>query len=63
MRSKRVAQTCDVIPGRSAVLVRTRHDLEVPTTLILRVCVDATVERHRGAISKVPVSAVAGQGR
>jgi hypothetical protein len=62
MRSKRVAQTCDVIPGRCDVVVTARHDLEEPPTT-LRICVDTTVEMHRGALAKVPGSAVPGQGR
>ena len=49
MRSKRVAQTCDVIPGRcSAGLVKAGHHLAVPTTFTLRVCVDVAVERTAG---------------
>ena len=37
MRSKRVAQTCDVIPGRSATLTKARHGLQIPPSLALRV--------------------------
>ena len=64
MRSKRVAQTGDVIPGRSDVVVMARHDVEEPpTTLTPKICVDATVEMHRGALAKVPGSAAPGRGR
>jgi hypothetical protein len=62
MRSKRVAQTCDVIPGHcSAGLGGAGHHLAVPTTFTLRVCVDVGGERS-GVLVWVPVS-VAGSVR
>ena len=63
MRSKRVAQTCDVIPGCGAVLARARHDLEIPTTPTPRVRLDPRVEPQRMATAMAAASAVVAHGR
>ena len=56
MRSKRVAQACDLMPGRPAVLIKARHALGDPTSFALRIHADATVELHRGVMAKVPTA-------
>ncbi|MGO9853577.1 MAG: hypothetical protein ACLPYY_00830 [Acidimicrobiales bacterium] len=66
MRSKRVAQACDMLPGCSTVLARARHDLEIPATLTPRVRLDPRVvesQRMVMAMAMAPTSAVVAQSR